>query len=362
MLNIIHFHPSLQMAKRFVNPLIQAEKKISLTSRLVISEFSLTNNDSLYFNFKLSFLNIFLFPLKLFQICIFIKSLKPNVIISHNSISSILPLLGSKLINVKNRIYFNHGVPYVAYTGFKRLALYVLEYLNCFLCTEIISVSDEMKNLLNLMSKKKISVINNGSACGIDLKKYKSLKKNRSFFPKNLDISNNDFLVIYVGRPVKRKGFEHVILMWEKYIKNKKTKLLLCGCDQKDVLNLISHVPKNIIPLGFVNSIEEIYKTSDLLILPSFHEGLPYAILEAMASKCVVLANNILGIRSIVQNHFNGILIDDNDIKSYVKKINLLSSNKTLRDQLSKNALIYSKKFSRNAFIVKYVKFLNEKK
>ena len=213
---------------------------------------------------------------------------------------SVRSALSKELLKVENRIYFNHGVPYLAYTGFQRFALYILEYLNCKLCTEIISVSNEMKSILKVLVNKKITVINHGSACGIDLNLYKSNSSKSCLIEDNTNILKNDFVVIYVGRPVKRKGFDELILMWSNFFKNKKFKLLLCGCNKKDVSRLLKNIPKNIIPLGFVDKISDIYNCSDLLILPSLHEGLPYAILEAMASKCVVVANNIVGIRSLI--------------------------------------------------------------
>ena len=54
--------------------------------------------------------------------------------------------------------------------------------------------------------------------------------------------------------------------------------------------------------MGFVKDIEKIYQISDMLILPSMHEGFPYAILEAMASNCVVVANDVWGIKSLIKN------------------------------------------------------------
>ena len=85
MFNIIHFHPSLQMAKRFVKPLVNMERKNDFNSKIISTELDFENRENLNFNFKISLFNILFFPFKLIQICFFIRRLNPKIIISHNS-------------------------------------------------------------------------------------------------------------------------------------------------------------------------------------------------------------------------------------------------------------------------------------
>ncbi len=356
-MNIIHFHPSLKMANRFVRPLLKIEKFYNLKTQLVVAENFQSKHKLSIIKFGLNFKNILFFPYRLYEVYIFLKNNNPQLLISHNTTSSLLPLLASKLLGIKNRIYFNHGVPYVAYKGIIKWSLYFLEYCNYKLCSEIITVSNEMKILLRVFGEKKISIINNGSACGINLKKFKNLKLNLSL-KKKLSLEKNDFVVLYVGRPVKRKGFNFVIYLWEKYFKSENFKLLLCGCDNKNVKKILNYIPKNIISLGFVKEIEEIYNISDILILPSSHEGFPYAILEAMASNCVVIGNDVVGIKSLIKNNKNGYLIGKNDFNSYVKKIRDLYHKKELTKKIRKQAFFDVKQFSRDEFLRKYIIFI----
>ena len=53
----------------------------------------------------------------MFKLLVFLYKKNPDIIITHNSTSSILPLFVSRLLNVKTIIYFNHGLPYVGYVG-----------------------------------------------------------------------------------------------------------------------------------------------------------------------------------------------------------------------------------------------------
>ncbi len=360
MLTIVHFHPNHEMATRFVIPLITFEKKIGFNSKLVVGQKKYFDNDCFEFKYKINLWNFFFLPFKLIHLCFFISKLKPDIIISHNSTSSLLPIIASVILKVKHKIYFNHGVPYKSYKGLFRFMLLFLEFLNCNLSSQILTVSDQMRKILLNISNKKVEIINNGSACGIDLKNISKIKLNSSF-KRKLNVKNNDFVVLYVGRPVERKGFKFLLNLWCKhFIKCKNIKLLLCGCSKGDVIKEINELPGNIISLGFVEKIEEIYLSSDLLILPSMHEGFPYAVLEALASKCVVIGNNIEGINSIIEHNHNGFLIKNNALNSYANKINFLKSNLEIRKKISKQGLVSVKKYSRPEFLLKYGEFLKE--
>ncbi len=361
MLKIVHFHPNYNMAKRFVIPLINFEKKNGIHSQLIVSKKKHLEQGCLEFKFNLSLTNLFLLPLKLIHLCFFLNKLKPDIIISHNSTSSLLPLVASVLLKIKHKIYFNHGVPYKSYTGVLKLILYLLEYLNCKMSDQILTVSSEMKSILLHFGNNKIDLINNGSACGIDLKKTYLQKNRKSNFRKKYNLKRDDFIILYVGRPVARKGFKVLLNLWDKGLKSSKdTSLFLCGCNENDVKKEIKKLPKNIFSLGFVDNIEEIYENSDVLILPSFHEGFPYAVLEALAANCIVVGNNVLGIKSIIKNNFNGFLVTNNDISAYIKTINFLKSNKKIRTRIANQGFLEVKKYSRVDFLLKYKEYLNK--
>ena len=333
MANIIHFHPSFKMANRFVKPLIMQEQRLGNKSKLVVSEETTMNSEALYFNFKINFYNLIFFPIRIIQFYFFIKKLKPSAVFVHNSTASLLPLLVSKLLKIKHRIYYNHGVPYVSYRGILRYLLFFLEYLNCKFSTNLITVSNEMKNILSKFNNGEISIINFGSACGIDLKSFKKNNNKIKILKNEKNFKPNDFLVLYVGRPHERKGFKISIELWKKFFKKNNEKLLMCGCNSEDIKKIYGKVPQNIIPMGFVKDIEKIYQISDMLILPSMHEGFPYAILEAMASNCVVVANDVWGIKSLIKNGNNGFLIVKNDLEEYARIINLLISDINFRQK-----------------------------
>lgn len=293
------------------------------------------------------------------EMCRFLVRYQPDLVISHNAKSSAVPLLAAFLMGIKSRIYFNHGVPFIAYRGVLRLFLRFLEYANCSLASAVITVSRDMKNiLLRVKPQAQISIIANGSACGLDLNVYNASRYVDSLFRKKYQIAADDVVVVFVGRPEHRKGFDLVLWLWQKHFEDTRYKLVLCGSNQKDVRRILPNIPPNIICMGFVGNIAEILSNADCLILPSLHEGLSYAILEAMACECLVLANDIEGVRSLVRDGYNGYLVKDNSACQYAKIIRSLKSRSVEISQIRRHALETARDYSREYFLYNYLSFI----
>jgi glycosyltransferase involved in cell wall biosynthesis len=354
----IHFHPNGNFATKFVSPLIEAEKSIDLKSLLVNSSDPANNTYSLI-RYDLMAKNLILLPVSFFKILRLILKTKPNSIISHNTRSSFLPLLSARVAKVNNIIYFNHGVPHLGHSGLTAKALKIIESINCLLATEIISVSTDMAEELRKLTSKNITLINNGSASGIDLHDYSRKNHTNISFRKSLNINSKDTVFVYIGRPERRKGYNFLINLWANHFFNKMNyRLLLCGSNYNELKENLNEVPSNIIPLGFVQNVPEVLSNSDCLVLPSLHEGLSYAILEAMACECIVISNCIPSIRTLIKNQLSGYLLNTNDENEYVKKIKSIQRD-GISKELTRAALKEVKKYDRKKHEKAYIDFIN---
>lgn len=357
---IIHFHPVEKYANIFVRPLMDAEKKNYYDTILICSDESNLIADFVI-PYELKIKNLFFLIKSFINIKNILIKHKPDIIVSHNSRSSLLPLFASWQISIPKRIYFNHGVPHIGYTGITRFFLKMLERMNCNFSTEVITVSSDMRyRLQKLAPKTKVDFIYFGSACGINLKEFYPNQKPDWSFRDAHQINRKDFLVVYIGRPNKRKGFKKCMDLWVKYFHSSEYKLVLCGISESNVLKLISYMPKNIICLEFTDSVPQILREANCLILPSYHEGFSYAALEALASRCIVLANNIEGVRNLIINNVNGILVDDNDINSFRENIELIRTGQEKYLDMQAEGLLQVKKFSRDIFLNHYLLKLSE--
>jgi len=357
-MNIVHFHTDRRMAAKFVDPLIAAERDAGHVTVLVTSV-SRPQKDGMVIPFDLSAPNLLGLPLALWKICSLLKRVRPDAVISHNTKSSPLPLWGAWLAGVRVRVYFNHGVPYEGYRGALRWLLRMLERLNCGLATDVVTVSVNMRALLqDVVPTVEPMVIQSGSASGIDLKLFSAHGFNSQDWRSTLGLTDTDFVVVYVGRPERRKGFDVAVRLWADHLQEPRFKLILCGPEQEDVLRYLSNLPSNMLCLGFVNNMPEILKSADVLILPSLHEGLSYACMEAQASGAVVVGNNINGISCLIDDGVSGFLVQGNLPDKYVEIIRALEANRSTHAKVREHARISVTRFSRQLFLPAYLKLL----
>ena len=355
---IIHLHPNGIFASNFVDPLILAERSRGYVSTIITSA-NVSGIGGKIIPYDLRLRNLPGIFLSFAKLCVLFAVQKPDLVVSHNTRSSMLPLFAAWLMGVKSRLYYNHGVPFVAYRGFLRLFLILIERINCGFATEIVTVSLDMKDLiLSIIPLANVSIIGNGSACGIDLEKYDTSLYSDSSFRKDCGILEEDIVVVFIGRPERRKGFELVLRMWRDYVKDSSIKLILCGAQQSDALKIIKKLPPNIICMGFVKNLPEVLSKADGMISPSLHEGLSYAVMEAMASGCLVIANDIAGIRNLVHNGHNGHLIPGNSVSDYVRLIFSLKTRNKAVSNMKSNAREDIKIYSRECFLPAYLSFI----
>jgi glycosyltransferase involved in cell wall biosynthesis len=90
--------------------------------------------------------------------------------------------------------------------------------------------------------------------------------------------------------------------------------------------------------LGFRKDVPLLLQAADCLLLPSTQEGLPLSILEAQASRVVVLAAPTAGIPEVIEDGRTGFLIGADDAAGYAARLETLSSNPALPEQIANEA------------------------
>jgi N,N'-diacetylbacillosaminyl-diphospho-undecaprenol alpha-1,3-N-acetylgalactosaminyltransferase len=268
----------------------------------------------------------------------------PLIIHTHQSRSSLIPLLAAYLENVPVRIYHNHGLPYLGYKGIMRWLLRSLETVNINLATQVLLVSHsnfEFARKDGLINDNKGKVIGSGSICGIDLKQYNIEEFDSAaqvVIREKLKIDKHSFVLGYVGRPYKRKGFNRLLTAWqESKLGAQGNTLLMAGCSDSDILSAIGAVPGTR-GLGHVDDMLGFYAACDAVILPSEHEGFPYAMLEAAAAGKALIGTDIPGIRCAIKHNQTGLLVPVNDHNALKEAILKIASDSDLRIKLGQKA------------------------
>ena len=193
----------------------------------------------------------------------------------------------------------NHGPDYKRkkWGRFAKLVLRLGEFLGLTFANKVIAISKNIADEIKMKYHREVAVIPNGVIIAKILKSDNALRK------YTLDIEK---YILSVGRFVPEKGF-HDLLDAFNEIRLDGWKLVIVGrADHEDrySLNLKEKASKNrnIVLTGFLTGepLQELYSHAGLFVLPSYYEGLPIVLLEAMSYGLLCLASDIPANREVV--------------------------------------------------------------
>jgi len=213
---------------------------------------------------------------------------------------------------------------------------FLMKYVNIFICP-----SEEMKEeLINYgFAKGKVVKIPNGVDIALfhpvnDLQK-ENLKK-RFNFP-SLPV------LVYAGRLERGKGLAMLLMAWQRVVKVGRESYLVVvgeGSEKDSLIDLAKQLQiiESVKFTGAVRDVNKYLQTGDCFVLPSSAEGLPNALLEAMATGLPVIATKIGGVEEVIENKKNGFLFEPGSVDQLAKGILTLLSQSDLAHKLGQQA------------------------
>ncbi len=175
---------------------------------------------------------------------------------------------------------------------------------------------------------------------GVDLTKFKYDDNMNQLRAVN-NFKQNELIIIYTGRITPKKGIVELIQAIETLVvlyPEISIRLIMAGETEKNVQHMLKR--KFISYVGVLNQKEllDYLNLSDIFILPSYSEGTPNSLLEAMAVGLPVIATDVGGIPAVIENNKNGLLIKPMSESQIVEAIKKLIFDSTLRLALSESA------------------------
>ena len=163
-------------------------------------------------------------------------------------------------------------------------------------------------------------------------------------FPSKIRKSNTK-IVLFMGKVGERKGVYDLLEAIPKILKIYNSVRFVLGGDGE--LEKVKHICKikkvanKVDVLGYISGSEKMnnFKKADIYILPSYHEGLPVSILEAMATGLPIVSTAIAGIPDAVEDGVNGFLIEPGHIDAIVEKVTKLLRDEHLCNEMSKRSI-----------------------
>jgi len=201
---------------------------------------------------------------------------------------------------------------------------------------------------------------------------YKLNKKNIPIIFNGIDLSKcivkqsysaNKLTFVHVGRFAKQKNHEMLIDAFSQYSKsNPSTELWLIG--EGELFETILEKSKKlgiedkVVFWGKRKDVLDIICNADVFVLPSLYEGVPISIIEAMGTALPIIATDVGGIASMLDDT-SGILINCNK-GELVKAMEKMEEEST-REKLGQNAIkIASEKFSIEIMVNKYIEIYSK--
>ena len=234
---------------------------------------------------------------------------------------SALIVLISKIFNkkviIKMTSYGHDDV--ISIANKNRLFFYIFSLANAY-----IGVSPIFKKMYyhTGMDRNKYYQISNGVDTGL----FKPLGDNedKNKIRSDLGLPSNIQLILIVGHFSIEKSANHVLdalIKLQKEISNKLGVVFIGSTNDhdfevdKDLVDLMFSKSKEVRGKVFfvesTSNIEKYYQAVDMYVLPSAREGLPNALLEAMAARNAVIAADIPANHALIQHNINGLLFSD---------------------------------------------------
>lgn len=244
----------------------------------------------------------------------------------------IAPLTGHKTIITAQRSVDANRNKLISIID-KLTSKYVKLYIsNSYAAAELLEKREKIK-------PEKIKVIHNG----IDLEKYR-VPETKEQLRQEYGYNKDDFIFINVGNLLPPKNHKLLINACSQVKKkNKIFKLLITGEGhlRRELENQIKELKleDTVILLGKRTDIAKLLKLSDCFVFTSIWEGMPNAIMEAMASGLSIITTNVGDSKYLVKDKVNGFLLKNQDEKVLAEKMELLWKDTKLRKQFTEQSL-----------------------
>lgn len=156
----------------------------------------------------------------------------------------------------------------------------------------------------------------------------------------------------YVGRLSEEKGIDNYIAFIPYVLKEVPSAKFVIAGDGPLRTQMLQQIKKlkiedDVIYLGYRNDIQNVIQQLDIIVLPSYTEGLPLTPIEAFAHGKPMVATAVGGTVEIVKDGVNGFLIQPDDLQQMAKKVVALCKDQVMYGEFGKQAeLTYEGQYS----------------
>lgn len=278
----------------------------------------------------------------------YLHSKNSDILHCHWTISGLIGVLISKLRG--NKIVLSmHGAE-IFVLGKNRLFKFILDNCDLVVCNSTFT----FEKALHQYPETNCIILRPGT----DTNRFYPNKEKG--LRSKLSIPENDFFILTIGKFIPRKGIEVLLdamnlLVNQQGLLNVKLRIGGRGYLKQKYLEKIRefNLESSISFLEYINDddIPHYFSEADVFVLPAIidergdTEGLGVVLIEANACGTPVIASEVGGIKDVVKNGFNGLLITEKNSEELAAAIIRLIENPEFKNELGKNGRDYIKEF-----------------
>ena len=275
----------------------------------------------------------------------FVRFNKIHIIHSHGYKANIYAFFAALFLHVKRVTTCHNWI-----SSNPKMYLYeILDKLFLKTFDRVVVVSEAIKSeVLHCgISENKIAVITNG----INLDRFGNKNRIRET-RKNFGITEDEKIIGLVSRLTAEKGHVYLLKAAKDIVSEfPRVRFLIIGDGplRRELEDMVSalQLRNKVIFAGLQKDIPDILAAVDIFVLPSLTEGLPMAMLEAMAAGRPLIASRVGAIPKIIENGVNGLLVEPGNSDDLRKAIIELLRDPKRADMFSKAGLeLIANKFS----------------
>lgn len=245
---------------------------------------------------------------------------------------------GARIMYTAHGFHFYKGAP-IKYW----LVFYPIEKLCSHLTDVLITINKEDYALAQ--KKMKAKCVKYVPGVGVDLEKFGETTIDKAAKRRELGLQEDSIVLLSVGELIVRKNHETSI----KAIADMDAYYLIAGDGdlRQSLQSSIDRLGRSdtIKLLGYRNDVADLYKVADIFVFSSYQEGLPVAVMEAMASGLPCVVSKIRGNTDLLEKVEGGFLCDPQNASEFAEKLDILASNTELREKMGRNNLTAIKRF-----------------
>jgi glycosyltransferase involved in cell wall biosynthesis len=203
---------------------------------------------------------------------------------------------------------------------------------------------EDKQKISNLVPKEKVEIFRNAVITKEFLTDNESIKN-------KLSIPDKSKIVLYIGRLVKEKGLYDLIESIPIVLKEFEPAYFVFageGLDKDHMENICNErgIKENVRFTGHIDNrnIARVLFNADIFVLPTYSEGMPMVILEALAAGLPIITTPVGAIPDIIKDGINGFLVEPRSPRQLAEKILFLLNRDDIRNSIRETNIQLAKK------------------